>query len=154
MRNGKNNGKIKNLQQRTILYNTEDNENVEGETMTKYNNRKITVDGITFDSRREANRYRELKLLERTGQIQGLELQKKYLLIPAQYESFERYGKKGQRLINGRKCIERECVYIADFVYTEGDRLVVEDTKGMRTKEYIIKRKLMLERYGIKIKEV
>lgn len=156
MQNRKNNGtrKIKNLQQKIILSNTEYNENVEGETMSKYNNRKITIDGIAFDSRREANRYRELKLLERAGQIQGLELQKKYLLIPAQYETFERYGKKGQRLKDGCRCIEKECAYIADFVYSEGDKLIVEDTKGMRTKEYIIKRKLMLERYGIRIKEV
>ena len=122
--------------------------------MTKYHNRKITVDGITFDSRREYNRYRELKLLERAGIIQGLELQKKYVLIPAQYETFERYGKKGQRLKDGQKCIEKECAYIADFVYTENGKSVVEDTKGMRTKEYIIKRKLMLYVHGIRVKEV
>lgn len=122
--------------------------------MSKYHNRKITVDGITFDSRREYNRYRELKLLERAGIIQGLELQKKYVLIPAQYETFERYGVKGQRLKDGRKCIEKECAYIADFVYTENGETVVEDTKGMRTKEYIIKRKLMLHIHNIKIKEM
>lgn len=120
----------------------------------KYRNKKITVDGITFDSRREYNRYRELKLLERAGQIQGLELQKKYVLIPAQYETYARYGKSGQRLKDGRKCIEKECAYKADFVYTENGQTVVEDTKGMRTKDYIIKRKLMLFVHGIKIKEV
>ena len=120
----------------------------------KYGNKKITVDGITFDSRREYNRYRELKLLERAGQIQGLELQKKFVLIPAQYTTFARYGKKGQRLKDGRKCLEKECAYIADFVYTENGQPVVEDTKGMRTKDYIIKRKLTLYVHGIKIKEV
>ena len=122
--------------------------------MRKYGNRKTTVDGITFDSRREANRYRELKLLERAGVIQRLELQKKFVLIPAQYENFVRYGKKGQRLKDGRRCIEKECAYIADFVYTQNGEMVVEDTKGMRTKEYIIKRKMMLFMRGIKIKEV
>ena len=122
--------------------------------MNKYGNKKITVDGITFDSRREYNRYRELKLLERAGEINGLELQKRFVLIPAQYETVERYGKNGQRLKDGKKCLEKECAYIADFVYTEGEKVVVEDTKGMRTKDYIIKRKLMLYVHGIKIREV
>lgn len=122
--------------------------------MNKYRNRKITVDGIMFDSRREADRYRELKLLERAGVIHGLELQKKYVLIPAQYENFVRHGKNGQKLKGGRRCIERECSYLADFVYEQNGETVVEDTKGMRTKEYIIKRKLMLFIHGIQIKEV
>lgn len=123
--------------------------------MTKYKNKKVTIDGITFDSKRESNRYTELKLLERAGKIQGLELQVKYALIPAQYEIFERYGKKGQRLKDGRKCVEKECAYIADFVYTDdAGQTIVEDTKGMRTKDYIIKRKLMLYRHGVKIREV
>lgn len=124
--------------------------------MSKYGNKKVTVDGITFDSRREANRYRELILLERGGVISNLRRQVKFILIYAQYEEFVRYGKNGQRIKNDRKCIERECAYIADFVYIDnasGEK-VVEDTKGMRTKEYIIKRKLMLHKYGIKIKEV
>lgn len=125
-----------------------------GTVKMKYRNKKITVDGITFDSRREYNRFVELQLLERAGQIQALELQKKFVLIPAQYETFERYGKAGQRLKDGKRCIEKECAYIADFVYTENGETVVEDTKGMRTKDYIIKRKLMLYTHGIKIKEV
>ena len=123
--------------------------------MRKYRNKKVIIDGITFDSIREGNRYRELKLLERAGEIHTLELQKKFVLVPAQYETFERYGKKGQRLQDGKKCIEKECAYIADFVYFKRNgRFVVEDTKGMRTKEYIIKRKLMLYIHGIRISEV
>ena len=122
--------------------------------MNKYGNKKITFDGITFDSRKEYNRYRELLLLEKAGAIQDLQLQVKFELIPAQYEIVERYGKNGQRLKDGRKCIEKECAYIADFVYFENGVKVVEDTKGMRTKEYIIKRKLMLYIHGIKIREV
>lgn len=121
----------------------------------KYRNKKIELDGITFDSKKEARRYQELKLLEKAGQISKLELQKKYILIPAQYETYERYSKKtGKRLKDGKICIEKECAYIADFVYFENGRLVLEDTKGMKTKEYIIKRKLMLFFYGIRIREV
>ena len=122
--------------------------------MNKYGNKKITFNGITFDSRKEYNRFRELLLLEKAGAIQDLSLQVKYELIPAQYETVERYGKTGRRLKDSLKCIEKECSYIADFVYFENGVKVVEDTKGMRTKEYIIKRKLMLYIHGIKIREV
>lgn len=120
----------------------------------KYHNSKITVDGITFDSRKEAGRYRELKLLERAGEISDLQLQKEFELIPAQYETIERYGKSGKRLKDGRKCIEKAVKYIADFVYTEKGQTIVEDTKGFKTKDYIIKRKLMLYVHGIKIREI
>lgn len=106
----------------------------------KYKNIKTTVNGITFDSKKEANRYVELLLLQRANVISNLELQKKYVLIPSQYE--------------GKKCIEKECYYKADFVYEENGKTVVEDVKGHKTKEYKIKRKLMLFNYGIKIKEV
>ena len=120
----------------------------------KYHSKKVTVDGIQFDSRKEAKRHSELHLLEKAGAITDLQRQVKFVLIPAQYEVFERYGKKGQRLKDGQKCIEKECAYIADFVYQEGGKTVVEDTKGFRTKDYIIKRKLMLYIHKIKIKEV
>lgn len=120
----------------------------------KYHNRKITVDGKTFDSRKEYRRYNELVLLERAGKIKNLETQKEFVLIPAQYENFTRYGKKGQRLKDGRRCIEKACFYKADFVYTENGETVVEDTKGFKTKDYIIKRKLMLYIHKIRIKEV
>jgi hypothetical protein len=120
----------------------------------KYSNQKTTIDGITFDSKKEADRYCELLFLQRAGLISNLELQKKFELIPAQYEYFERYGKQGQRLKDGKKCLENSITYVADFVYTENGKTVVEDTKGMKTKEYIIKRKLMLYIHGIRIKEV
>ena len=93
-----------------------------------------------FDSIREKKRYNELLLLERAGVITDLRLQVPFELIPAQR-------------ING-KVVERPCKYIADFVYEENGKTVVEDTKGMRTDKYIIKRKLMLYKYGIQIKEV
>lgn len=120
----------------------------------KYHSRKITIDGRTFDSKKEYRRYRELALLEKAGQITGLKLQVPFELIPAQYETFERYGKRGQRLQDGQRCIEKAVLYRADFVYTEDGKTVVEDTKGFKTKDYIIKRKLMLWVHGIRIKEV
>ena len=123
-------------------------------TMNKYQAIKTTIDGIEFDSRKEARRYQELKLMERAGAIQDLKNQVKYILIPAQYETYERYGKNGQRLKDGQRLLEKECSYIADFVYTENGKEIVEDTKGFKTKEYILKRKLMLYTHGIRIREV
>ena len=120
----------------------------------KYYNKKCTVNGIIFDSRKEARRYQELLLLQRAGVIKSLQRQVKYVLIPAQYESFERYGKNGQELTPGKKLIERECAYVADFVYVEDGKTVIEDTKGFKTKDFIIKRKLMLYTHGIRIREV
>lgn len=120
---------------------------------SKYGAEKVTIDGITFDSKKEANRYRELKILEKIGEITNLQMQVKYVLIPAQREP-DTVGKRGG-IIKG-KLIEREVSYIADFVYRDikTGEWVIEDTKGMRTHEYIIKRKLMLYRHGIRIKEV
>lgn len=115
----------------------------------KYGNKKVLVDGISFDSKREANRYIELKMMVRSGEISDLELQKEYELIPSQYEKLPR--QKGKP-----KCLERSVKYIADFVYKDNrtGECVVEDTKGVRTPEYIIKRKLLLYIYGIRIKEI
>lgn len=122
----------------------------------KYGNRKTVIDGIEFDSAKEGRRYCELKLLQRAGRIEDLELQKVFELIPAQYETYARYGKKGQRLQDGKRCIEKSCVYKADFAYMQNGQLIVEDTKSKatKTKDYIIKRKLLLWRYGIRIVEI
>ena len=106
----------------------------------KYGNKKTTVDGIEFDSVKEAQRWSELKLLERAGVIFNLQRQVPFVLIPKQ--------------VRDGKTVERPVVYKADFVYTENGQEVVEDTKGMKTKDYIIKRKLMLWEFGIEIKEV
>ena len=108
--------------------------------MNKFGNRKTLFNGITFDSRREAKRYAELLLLLRAGQISNLRRQVPFELLPTQ----KRDG----------KVIERPVKYVADFVYTENGEEVVEDAKGLRTKEYILKRKLMLWQYGIQIREV
>ena len=120
----------------------------------KYHNRKITVNGETFASTKEYKRFCELSLLEKAGAITELRKQVRYELIPTQYETFERYGKKGQRLKDGQRCIEREVDYVADFVYKENGTEIVEDTKGVRTKDYVIKRKLMLYVHGIWVREV
>ena len=122
----------------------------------KYHNQKITIDGVTFDSKKEARRFQELKILEKAGQISKLERQVKFTLIPAQREP-DTIGARGGR--KPGKLIERECAYFADFAYIEkqenGEKVVVvEDTKGMKTPEYIIKRKLMLYRFGIRIREI
>lgn len=98
-------------------------------------------------------RYSELKLLESTGHINGLQRQVKYILLPAQREP-DIVGKRGG--VKKGRLLEREVAYYADFVYTDADtgELIVEDTKGMRTTEYIIKRKMMLFFHGIRIKEL
>lgn len=107
---------------------------------SKFHARKTVVDGITFDSKREAKRYGELKLLERAGEIRDLQRQVRYELIPA----FECGGKR-----------YRPMSYIADFVYTDvstGDK-VVEDCKGYRTPEYRLKAKLFAYKFGVSILE-
>lgn len=109
--------------------------------MSKYFNKKVTINGEQFDSKKEAKRYQELLLLQKAGKIHGLMRQVKFVLIPSQR-------------IDG-KVVEREVSYVADFVYKNiatGEE-IVEDTKGMRTKDYIIKRKLMLRMYNIRIYE-
>lgn len=108
--------------------------------MSKYGNRKVIVDGIVFDSAREARRWRELRFLEDVGEITDLRRQVPFTLVPA------------QRV--GKNVVERAVTYKADFVYNEAGETVVEDTKGVRTKDYIIKRKLMLWLHGIRVREI
>ena len=106
-------------------------------TGNKYGAKKIKdpATGFVFDSKAEFTRWCELRILERAGKISDLQRQVKYELIPKQ---------KG----------ERACTYLADFVYKDSDgNTVVEDTKGVKTDAYRIKRKLMLWVHGIKIKE-
>lgn len=119
----------------------------------KYGNAKSEVDGEIFDSRKEARRYIELQWLLKAGTITDLHRQVRFELIPAQREP-DTIGPRGGR--KPGKLIEKEVSYIADFVYTDTEtgRRIVEDTKGVRTKEYIIKRKLMLYVHGIRIREV
>ena len=108
--------------------------------MNKYGSRKITVDGETFDSKKEYKRFCELSLLEKAGMVTDLKRQVRFELIPSQR-------------IDG-KVVERPVHYVADFVYKENGQTVVEDTKGFKTKDYILKRKMMLHTHGIRIREV
>ena len=119
---------------------------------SKYRNQQVTVGNETFDSGKEYRRFCELKLLQRAGKITDLQRQVKFVLIPTQREP-DTIGPRGG--VKEGKVIEQECSYIADFVYynKEGS-FVVEDTKGFRTKDYVIKRKLMLHVHGIRIEEV
>lgn len=107
--------------------------------MNKFGNTKVKVDGIPFDSMKEARRYRELKLLERAGLIEELEIKRRFELIP----------KKGH---------EQPAYYTCDFAYRDpkSGLLVVEDVKSEATKTqvYVLRRKLMYQRYDIQIREV
>ena len=98
----------------------------------KYRNKKTIIDGIEFDSKAEAKRYSELKLLERAKKISNLELQPCFILQP----SFKKNGKT-----------YRKIEYIADFQYEENGQVIVEDVKGVFTKEFQIKRKLFEYKY-------
>lgn len=129
----------------------------------KLNAKKVEFDGQMFDSKKEARRWAELKLLERSGQISDLQRQVSFELIPSQYEDvptgefYKRGEKKGQPKYK-RVCIEKSVVYVADFVYTENGKQIVEDTKGctdgITYNYFVLKRKLMLYIHGIRVKEV
>ena len=99
----------------------------------KYRAIAVEVDGHKFPSKAEARRYGELKLLERAGEIRQLELHPRYRLI-----------------VNGIDC----GYYEADAKYYQGDTLVVEDTKGVRTETYNLKKKLVFAIYGINVTEI
>lgn len=112
----------------------------------KYGNKKVTIDGIKFDSKKESRRYRELKLLERAGEIENLEIQPKFSLVKGVKFSSDKRAKPDLR-------------YFADFAYTDmetGER-VVEDVKSVATKEsavYKMKRHMMLAIHGIEVREI
>lgn len=117
----------------------------------KYHSKKVRYQGMIFDSKKECYRYIELKKQEAAGLISNLERQKSFELIPVQREpsTITKRGKEKQG-----KVIERAVNYLADFVYIKDGKTIVEDTKGFKTTDYIIKRKLMLYIHGIRIKEI
>lgn len=108
----------------------------------KYGAKKVHFGGETYDSKHEFQRGQQLQLLLQSGEISDLKRQVKYELIPAQRDA-------------SGKCIERACYYVADYVYEQDGKTIVEDCKSpaTRTSEYIIKRKLMLQKYGIQVME-
>lgn len=105
---------------------------------SKYHAKKTVVDGITFDSRKEADRYLVLKGMEEDGSIEDLRRQVRYELVPAFNVDGKHY---------------RPVYYVADFVYVEDGKEVVEDVKGMRTDVYKLKSKLFARRYDMSIRE-
>lgn len=108
--------------------------------INKYHNKKVIIDGIKFDSEKEGNYYLKLKMLEKAGKIRDLKLQVPFVLL----ETFK---------VDDRTY--RKTKYIADFTYFDDkDKLHVVDVKGFRTKEYELKKKLMVWKYGIEIEEV
>lgn len=131
--------------------------------MSKYNNKKTRVHGMDFDSAKEARRYQELCLLERSGKISDLRTQVKFELIPAMHEyidSGEVYLKGIRKGIPKLKkiCVEKAVSYIADFVYNENGKVIVEDVKGYKEGGayalFSLKRKLMRYIHNIAVKEI
>ena len=118
----------------------------------KYHNKKCSYGGLIFDSKHERDRYCELLILQEAEKIHDLRCQVPFRLVPEQRGS-DTLGPRGGR--RRGKLIEKAVDYVADFVYLdEQGKTVVEDAKGVRTKDYIIKRKLMLWLHNIRIREV
>lgn len=105
----------------------------------KYRNKKTMLDGEVFDSRREAQRWAELCIMQKAGEITDLRRQVRFPLLPSQ---------------KGRTRWERPVYYIADFVYTMDGAQIIEDAKGVKTRDYILKRKMMMYFHGVEVKEV
>lgn len=119
----------------SVFSDFEELQKKKGNKKSKYNAKKEVVDGITFDSKKEAKRYLELKAMEKVGAIQKLQLQVPFVLIEK-----SKYG--------------RSIKYVADFVYNKNGSKIVEDVKGVKTPVYKLKKRLMAEKYGIMIQEV
>lgn len=122
----------------------------------KYGNRKVNTEDGTFDSVKEARRNAELKLLEAAGEITDLRRQVRFELIPAQREP-DTVGPRGG--VKKGRIIEQACFYVADFTYYDASgNAVVEDVKGYKAggayKVFVLKRKLFLQKFGIRIREV
>ena len=120
----------------------------------KYGNRKVTIDGHTFDSKKEANYYLYLMELERRGEIRDLRLQVPYEIIPAIYETRIKHLKTKDK--EERKLVQKAVHYMADFVFTvvSSGKEEVVDTKGFRTEAYKLKKKMMRAFLGIEIQEI
>lgn len=119
----------------------------------KYHARKVNICGIEFDSKKEGMRWLLLKDMERNGEITGLQRQVPFELLPAIYRDEVVHLKTKDK--TERRLVQRAVHYVADFVYTDKDgKQVVEDTKGLRLPDYILKKKMMLALLGIEISEI
>ena len=116
------------------MINFDELKNKKGKKKSKYHAKKTVVEGITFDSKKEAKRYMELKAMEKVGSIQNLQLQVPFVLIEK-----SKYG--------------RSIKYVADFVYNKNGSKIVEDVKGVKTPVYKLKKRIMAEKYGIIVLE-
>ena len=118
----------------------------------KYGAKKVTFDGITFDSKKEGLYYLKLKDMERCGEISNLRLQVPFELLPPIYREEVVHLKTKDKV--ERKCIQRAVHYIADFVYTKDGEEHIIDTKGVRLPDYLLKKKMMLALLGLEIIEI
>lgn len=118
---------------------------------SKYHAKKVVIDGIKFASKKEGDRYKFLLAALQAGEIDNLQMQVKHNLLPAQYE-IGTFNKNG--VLKRGKCLERQVDYISDFEYDANGKHVIEDVKGVLTKEYILKRKMLLFFKDLRIREV
>ena len=124
-------------------------------TANKYNNKKVFIDGIKFDSKKEGERYKVLKQYEQNKTISGLNLQVKYELIPSIKESHIEQLKTKQKTVY--KTVQLAINYVCDFSYIKDNETVLEDVKAspkMLDKVYLIKEKLMRWKYGLVIRRI
>jgi hypothetical protein len=118
----------------------------------KYHAKKVNILGIDFDSKKEGMRWLLLKDMEAHGEISNLQRQVPFELLPAIYEDVTVHLKTKDKI--ERRLKQRSVNYIADFTYTKDGKQIVEDTKGLRLPEYILKKKMMLALLNIEISEV
>lgn len=118
----------------------------------KYHAKKVNICGIEFDSKKEGMRWLLLKDMERRGEIFGLRRQVPYELLPAIYKDEVIHLKTKDKVV--KKLVQRAVHYVADFVYTRDGKEIVEDTKGLRLPDYVLKKKMMLALKGIEITEL
>lgn len=118
----------------------------------KYHAKSVVIDGIKFPSGKEGERFLYLRELEKRGEITNLRRQVRFELLPAAYKDVVKHLKTKDKVV--RRLFLNPVSYVADFVYEKDGQTVVEDTKGYKTKEYIIKKKMMYALKGIEIQEI
>lgn len=123
---------------------------------SKYNAKSVTIDGIKFPSKKESEFYLKYRDMEEKGEISGLRLQVPYELLPEISEEYDevKHLKTKDKVVHKKKVLQKSTKYIADFVFTKDGEEFVVDVKGRRTKEYLLKKKMMRSLLGIVITEV
>lgn len=118
----------------------------------KYHAKSVVIDGIKFPSGKEGARFLHLQELEKRGEISNLRRQVRFELLPAAYKDVVKHLKTKDKVV--RRLFLNPVSYVADFVYEKDGQTVVEDTKGYKTPEYVIKKKMMYALKGIEIQEI